>query len=875
MDVREEKPKKKFDSIIRKDRNMRLSAIFTIVTNVILIAVLIVALFSYISYNKTDTYNQNIENLTSIATAKSELVEQVLTSSSSELKNTYNYCNNKTVTEALGYLSDVIDPQSEYQLLKFNPVLSKSSTYVTYSGYSTKKKIDGDMNVTYENTALTQYIDLYKNTKGQVIYSQNFTNKTDGIRYYAAFCGISLIENGVMSDWFLLKLHNGEHIINQLRTYTQYNVLTTAICDQNGKYLTIDSGFKEYNIYDYIAAYNDLSLDERNALRTAVQSDKDGVGTLEYDDFRGRDSVFIYSKCSNSEDWYVFITLPKTEFVSDQLITFFPLIIIIFLVILLLFNAWRLLELVKMLSKSVASERLANASKSSFLSRMSHEIRTPLNAVIGYMTIAKNNKNNTTKIEDCIDKTEISAKHLLLVINDILDISAIESGKIQLAKDSFNFKSLIDSITVMFYTQATNKNVKFDVIFENVVDESLIGDQMRVNQILINLLNNAVKFTSADGSVSLRIKQENIDNKNCTITFTVDDTGIGMTKEYLEKIWRPFEQADNTILRRYGGSGLGLAITKALVDLMGGHIEVESELGKGSSFKVTIHFEKTEQVYATGKYNFSSINALVADDDVTTCEYIKNLLNHYNIRCKMAPSGEKALSMIADSVDKNEPFNLCLLDMKMNGINGLDTAKHIIDKYGDECPVIIISAYDYSEYVEQGLKIGVKKFLSKPLFKSALFDLLVSLNADITNETDYDYKVETTEDYDFKGTKILLTEDNPTNMEIAVDLLSLANLSIDQAWNGEEAVKAFLESPKGYYKAILMDVQMPIMDGYTATQLIRQSSHPDAKTIPIIAMTANAFEQDIRASLDAGMNDHVSKPIDEKRLYEVLRKYGV
>jgi signal transduction histidine kinase/CheY-like chemotaxis protein len=528
--------------------------------------------------------------------------------------------------------------------------------------------------------------------------------------------------------------------------------------------------------------------------------------------------------------------------------------------------------------QALAAAEKASTAKGNFMSRISHEIRTPLNAVIGYNTIARNEMSDSDnpadrrqadmKVLDCLTKCEIASKHLLTIINDVLDMSAIESGKIHVAHDRFDFKGLIGSLTSIFYSQAKNKNVEFEVLFDTMTEEWFVGDQMRVNQVLTNLLSNAIKFTPEGGSVKLTICQPEAQVNAAHIHFEVTDTGIGMSQEYLAHIWTPFEQADSSISRRFGGTGLGLSITKNLIDLMGGTITVRSELGVGSTFSVDLTFERTEQPAVSKTYDFSSINALIVDDDVSTCDYVRLLFSRCGARCSTVTSGADALAAFSESVKSGHPYTVCMVDWRMPQMDGIETVKRIRRISGSDLPIIIITAYDFTEVVDAARDVGVNMFISKPLFQSSLFDLLANISGEHPVS-----KMGRSVEYNFSGARVLLAEDNAMNLEIAKKILESVGLTVDCAQNGREAVSMFCDAPAETYQAVLMDVQMPEMDGHEATRTIRASTHPEAATIPIIAMTADAFAENVAEALAAGMNDHVSKPIDMNKLFVTLSKY--
>lgn len=523
------------------------------------------------------------------------------------------------------------------------------------------------------------------------------------------------------------------------------------------------------------------------------------------------------------------------------------------------------------LTDALTEAKSASEAKGTFLSRMSHEIRTPLNAIIGYMTIAQMSKDEPEKVAHCVENSAIAAKHLLSIINDVLDISSIESGKIKIANTDFNLKNLISTITSVFYNQAKNKGLQFAVAINDLTDEWVVGDQLRMNQVLMNLLSNSIKFTSTGGKVTLSVSQSTkVGESTVFIRFEVSDTGIGMSQEYLSRIFTPFEQESALTAQKFGGTGLGLSITKNLVTMMGGTITVESELGKGTVFKVQMKFDHSAENEKNHPlvHDFSHVRTLVADDDPESCEYIKALLKRCGVKSDSVLSGEAAIKQITRRRQTDHPYDLCILDWNMPGMNGIETAHQIRLQCSDQLPIIIATAYDISEIHEEAKIAGVTEVISKPLFQSTLFNLLVNTYGKYVPELPLGKPI-----MDLKGMRILLAEDNDMNMEIAKDILERSGIAIEGAKDGKQALDRFLEAGAGYYDAILMDVQMPVMDGYTATKEIRQSSAQDAKTIPIIAMTANAFTEDVTQAIASGMNDHISKPIDYNKLFNVLKKY--
>ena len=523
------------------------------------------------------------------------------------------------------------------------------------------------------------------------------------------------------------------------------------------------------------------------------------------------------------------------------------------------------------LEDALNQAKQASLSKGQFLSRMSHEIRTPLNAVIGYMSMGKDATGDHEKMLYCIDKSEIAAKHLLSIINDVLDISSIESGRMKIAVSDFDLKGLISEVTAVFYQQAKQKGIHFIVNVKNVTQEWVVGDSLRVNQILMNLLSNAIKFTPENGTVTLDMEQLQTVGDKIYLSFGVKDTGIGMSEEYMSRLFQPFEQESADTAQRFGGSGLGLSITKNLIDMMGGTIKVDSRQNEGTCFRVTLYFDKSErnETEIVKPKDYSHVRVLVVDDVEDECKYIKKILKQCNVKSDTFSSGADALKQLKRRMGTEYAYDMCILDWSMPGLNGIEVAQEIRNEYGSKMPILIATAYDTTEIESVAHNAGVNRVISKPLFPSTMFDLLVS------NFGKYDPQYhENTLLADVSGINVLLAEDNEMNMEIAVDVLQKAGITVVQAVNGQDAVEKFTKAEPKSINLILMDVQMPVMNGYEATQAIRQSNHPEANTIPIIAMTANAFAEDVTEALANGMNDHISKPIDKAKLINVIAKFA-
>ena len=511
----------------------------------------------------------------------------------------------------------------------------------------------------------------------------------------------------------------------------------------------------------------------------------------------------------------------------------------------------------------------ANAAKSEFLSRMSHEIRTPMNAIIGMTTIAAAYVDDQKKVENCLNKIAVSSKHLMSLINDILDMSKIEEGKLSISQEPFLLSQLVESVSSVIYPQAEEKGISFKVPLIGITDENLLGDTLRLRQVLFNLLSNALKFTPEHGLIKLEVRQLWKKGNTVRLRFTVSDTGIGMSEEFKSRLFQPFEQADQSIAQKYGGTGLGLSITKNLVSLMGGVLLVESKVNQGSSFMAELNFKTTEEAAVLNPQEFENLKVMVADDDQDACVHTSLLLDKMGITTDWVLTGAEAVSRTLEAHNSGKDYDVCFIDWKMPDIDGIETTRRIREFVGPETLIIIITAYDWESIEDMARKAGADYFLSKPVFASSLYNVLISAKG---TESAKRVKSEETIPRDLSGRHVLLAEDNDLNREIAIEILKMMGVTADCAENGEQAYQMFLESKPGKYDAVLMDIQMPVIDGYGAAKLIRGSKHPAAQSIPILAMTANAFQEDVAAALASGMNAHIAKPIHPKSLYGTLAR---
>lgn len=607
-------------------------------------------------------------------------------------------------------------------------------------------------------------------------------------------------------------------------------------------------------------------------IQAAIENDADYSATIK------ADGSYRHVLCTHLPDseWYLVSVLPfgaLDETVNSlgtqrQIIILLACGVVLVGVLIIFVLYYRASQKQLKTLDAVSKEAVrANRAKSDFLSNMSHDIRTPMNAIVGMTAIAEANIDDTERVRDCLSKISTSSKHLLGLINDVLDMSKIESGNLSLNVSQISLYDIMESLVNIVQPQVKAKNQHFDIFIQDIEAEDVYCDSVRLNQILINLLSNAIKFTPEEGTVHVYLRQEKspVGDDYVRCDFRVKDNGIGMMPEFQKKIFEQFSREDNLRVERTEGTGLGMAITKCIVDAMEGTIDVQSAPGKGSEFHVVLDLKRA--VIREEDMILPNWNMLVVDNNEALCHSAISALKGMGIDAEWALDGRTAVEMVRKHHEEKGDYEVVLLDWKMPGMNGIETAREIRKYLGEKVPILVISAYDWNDIEEEAREAGVQGFISKPLFKSNLY---LGLSQYMTDDTPED---EPEEDRQmFCGKHILLAEDNDLNWEIAETILSDVGFEIERAENGQICVEKFEQSAIGSYDLILMDIRMPVMNGYEAARAIRTLERPDAG-LPIIAMTADAFAEDIQRSLDSGMNEHIAKPLNVEQLIQLLKKY--
>ncbi|MCI9446298.1 MAG: response regulator [Lachnospiraceae bacterium] len=670
-----------------------------------------------------------------------------------------------------------------------------------------------------------------------------------------------------------------EYISTMLSTEDGDSLMFSEIIRKNGTFIASDlsNQYPDYftSLYERYPKSDAKEIDQYIIeLSAAMQEKRDYSTIMNLDGSRQQ----VYCNALPYSEWNLVTVLPFGELnkivedLSKKTTIAVTMIfsIILFTLILIFYNYYKMnQEQMRELDEARRDALHANQAKSEFLSNMSHDIRTPMNAIVGMTAIATAHIDDSEQVKNCLKKITLSGKHLLGLINDVLDMSKIESGKMTLTSEMISLREVIEGVVSIVQTQAKGKEQNFNIHIAKILFEDVYCDSVRLNQVLLNLLSNSVKYTQEGGTIQLSLYQdEEPSPKGSDFVRThilVSDNGIGMTAEFLEHIFDSYSRADNKRVQKTEGTGLGMAITKYIVEAMEGEISVKSEPNKGTEFHLVLDFEKatTQEVDMV----LPAWKMLVIDDDETLCRTVVDVLDSIGIQADWTMSGKKAIQMVENHHQQGDDYQIILLDWKLADMDGLQVAKQIRRISDVDMSVILISSYDWSEFEAEAKEAGINGFIGKPLFKSTLFYGLRK------NMGETEIPGNNIADADFSGYKVLVAEDNEINWEVLQELLSDRGMELEWAENGKICLEKFEGSDPGYYDAIFMDVRMPVMNGYEATQAIRALKRLDAQEIPIIAMTADAFSEDIQHCLESGMNAHTAKPINIDEVLSLLKKF--
>ena len=831
-----------------------------ILGNILIILAVLAAVFLDVSSEqqwRMETKREDFENMTAAmesVTANYLLGEQQVCNAWARYIN----ASDLTAEEAIAFLGKSVNrPQVMAHILyEENGELVGLST-------EAHKKDPGDYTVSYKNIdILDEEHRMLMSEDSVVKVTRAYTNPVNAIQSIAFCCNVKIRdeETGENKDAVILRIIPISAFEQRWAFPTEdYQDAVISLIDADGDYIIRGKSFKNSNFYEFYQSYNTFTAASVNELRAVVGGDP---GSVEMINSQDQECLIGHTRVNYTDNWIIVTMIPMQELKEHESNWTLIGIIVAGLLLLLIFNLHSVMNLNRQLKAAAVAADQANRAKTDFLSTMSHDIRTPMNAIIGLTTIAGKNTEDQVTVKESLRKINLASNHLLTLINDILDISKVESGKLNLSPVTFSIVECAENLVNISQPMVKEKNIDFNFRVSHFEHEYLYADQLRINQIFINILSNAVKYTEPGGTVDVDIREEKGEtDKTVKITYVVADTGIGMTPEYMQHMYDPFTRQTDSRVNTIQGTGLGLSITKKMIDLMNGTIDCESEVGKGTTFTVQLEIavaDKTEE-----EMKLPPVNVLIADDDDVLRQTAADTLRSIGVEADTAAGGMEAVQKVQDGAQ----YQVVLLDLKMPDMDGIETARKIREKMGDKVPIVLISAYDWSDMEEAAKEAGVNGFISKPLFRSTLYNKLSEV---LGNEREHNGTED--ENTDIAGMHILVTEDNDINWEIISMLLQMQGVETERAVNGLEAVERMKNARKGEFDLIFMDIQMPVMNGIEATKQIRTLEDPWARQIPIIAMTADAFSENVAECFEAGMNGHIAKPIDMKIVLKEIRR---
>ena len=832
-----------------------------IIVNVLIMTALLAFVVLYSHYENMNATRRQIEHFENTTITMEQITENYLAGEQHICDVWARYIDSQdmTIEEAASFI-------------RVSHVTPNNSAHIVYqdtlSGLSTRERSEGsgDYSVSYERTDLLNDVSWIHEIGESINISRAYTNPVTG-EQSIAFCDfITLLDpqTGDPRSAVLLRvLPLSELEQKWVLPQAAFENAELSMIDADGNYIIKSHSFKNSSFFEFYRSYNTADSSSARELFEKITS---STGSFTMFNSRGEECILAYAPVAAVRGW----TLLSFMSMKDLKVNTENWMLIGFvsagLLVLFIFDLAVVLYFNKRLQAAAREAEVANKAKTDFLSTMSHDIRTPMNAIIGLTTIAEKNLGDTDSVGECLRKISMASNHLLTLINDILDISKVESGKLNLSPLTFSIVETVENLVNLSQPMIKEKNIEFNFRIGQMEKEYLYADQLRLNQIYINILSNAIKYTEPGGRVSVDMREEESQTPGCVrLTYRVADTGIGMSPEFMANMYQPFSRQTDSRVNSIQGTGLGLAITKQMVDLMGGTIDCQSEQGKGTTFTVTLDLPVADR--QREDMVLDPMDVLVVDDDEILLDTAVDTLESLGVRAERARSGLEALDKITERHQAGRDYSVVILDWKMPDLDGIETIHRIRTEAGAETPVLLVSAYDWSDIEEKAKDAGANGFVSKPLFPSKLYDkinmLLGTEAKSVEPENDYS---------DLQGINILIAEDNDINWEIISAMLSMFGITTERAENGRICVDMMRQAEEGSYTLIFMDIQMPEMNGLEATRNIRALDDPWASSIPIIAMTADAFSENVTECLNAGMNGHIAKPIDIKLVIKEIRR---
>ena len=827
-----------------------------ILVNVILVLLMVIHTVFFITELRSQSLKREQQKFENSVDVINHQVSFYVDNSSRAVKEWAALCeaNDWTMNEASETLGK-INPDDRIMIM----VLSVDEL----AGVSSDENQQADFKGIYSlNRELSSFYSTA--SEGDVYVTSTFTNVISGEQCIAFVTIVDIkTEDGGTHPVYLMRLEPLEMLQDKWFFSSNYPDVQISIINSYGDYILRAPMLKNTNFYEFLMSYNDYTYPEIEELRQEV-SGGESKGNFTFVNSQGEETLCGYSS-HVLNDWVVIGTLPLSSLDYTEVQWSLLISPLFTFAMLLLINIVFFQSMNRRLRSSLEKLETANSAKTRFLSSMSHDIRTPMNAIVGLTTIAEQNINDTVRVKNCLSKITLASGHLLTLINDVLDISQVESGKFAINPVQFSLAQSAQELVNITYPQAEEKKLSCNIHLVNITQEYLYADKLRLNQIWLNILSNAVKYTQSGGSIDITLEEEAIpdDPSSIMLYFTARDTGAGMSPEFVGTIFEPFAREKDSRIDKIQGTGLGMAITKQIVDMLGGTITVHSELGKGSEFRVTLRLKRGHSV-RYDKLPAGSNILLVGSGEfcASTGRFVRELGGTFE--CTSQDNAAKYVST-------HGGFSHVLIDREMSDIRCLDTARIIRDHYGDECPRIVISAFDKTDIETEARQNGVSDFMVRPVFKTVLMDKFTEWTQGDVGRTREGS--ESADDSDLEGLRILVAEDNDINWEIISDLLESHGMIPERAGNGSECVDMLENSDAGRYAMIFMDIQMPVMNGLDATRKIRGLTDEHKSGIPIVAMTANAFAEDVSDCLKAGMNAHIAKPVNLKIMLSEIKKY--
>ena len=841
--------------------NQNTKRVFIIIFNVIIIAAILGFVVFYAGFASRDSYRRQVEYFENSTVTMEKVTANYMEGEQRVCDVWARYIENSAMTmeEATGYI-------------RSSHVLTNTSAHIvfldTLTGLSTRPRqgTADDYNVSYERVDLLNNVNWGDEIGDSIKITRAYTNPMNG-EQSLAFCNkITLRDtDGNKSRAAILLRVISISELEQKWIFAQTELVNAelSMIDADGDYILKGSGFKNSNFFEFYKSYNQEDPESMKQLSEKITS---STGSVTMTDSHGDECILAFTPVDAYSGWTMLGLVPANDLNVTRQNWLLIGVVSAGLLILFLFDMFHMLILNKRLQTTTREAESANKAKTDFLSTMSHDIRTPMNAIIGLTAIAEKNLGDVDATGESLRKISLASNHLLTLINDILDISKVESGKLKLSPLTFSIVETVENLINISQPMIKEKNLEFSFHINKMEKEYLYCDQLRLNQIYINILSNAIKYTEPGGKVSVDLREEQSSKPDSIrLIYTVADTGIGMSPEFIEDMYQPFSRQVDSRVNSIQGTGLGLAITKQMVELMEGTIECTSEQGKGTTFTVTLDIPLSERQREEMKLD--PIDVLIVDDDEVMLATAADTLESLGASPEQARSGIEALGMIEHRHLSGKDYDVIIVDWKMPEIDGTETISRIRSEIDNKTPILLVSAYDWSDIEEKAKEAGANGFVSKPLFRSTLYD---KINALIGKEPG---SIEPEDDYsDLQGMNILVAEDNDINWEIISTLLSMYGITAERAENGQICVDKIREAKEGSYELIFMDIQMPEMNGLDATRMIRKLEEHWASSIPIIAMTADAFSENVTECLNAGMNGHIAKPIDIKLVIKEIRR---